>query len=212
MTGSVSKNAMLSRSATHQRLGGAEVDRLGDGGAGHDDRAGLDAQPAAGAVLDVDLQRVPGVRQPDGVQRRRVELVRRALQVGLVVVLGADHAVRADEAAVAALDAAVGIPHRDQLGDVALLVGRRAARVGAVHRQCADRQRVAASGHHLRGDGADELRRVVGHRAAPVRASEVDRGRAPRPGAARPPRRRPRPVPWPAPRRRGCRRSWRPTP
>ena len=82
--------------------------------------------------------------------------------------------MRADEAAVAALDAQVGVPDRDQLGDVALLVRRRAARVGAVHRQRADRQVVAAAGHHLRGDGADELRRVRGHRRR-----QLARGRHP---------------------------------
>ena len=158
-----------------QRLARREVDRLADRVARRDDRAGLDAQPAAGAVLDVDLQRVaacpgsPGAssgadRNPSGAPSRR----------GLVVVLGADHAVRADEAAVAALDAQVGVPDRDQLGDVALLVRRRAARVGAVHRQRADRQLVAAAGHHLRGDGADELRRVRGHRRR-----QLARGRHP---------------------------------
>ena len=142
-----------------QRLARREVDRLADRVARRPDRAGLDAQPAAGAVLDVDLQRVAGVRQaaarpaaptgtPSGAPSSRAG----------VVVLGADHAVRADEAAVAALDAQVRVPDRDQLGDVALLVRRRAARVGAVHRQRADRQVVAAAGHHLRGDGADELR------------------------------------------------------
>ncbi len=65
--------------------------------------------------------------------------------------------MRADEAAVAALDAGVGVPDGDELRDVALLVGRRAARVRAVDRQRADRQRVAAPGQHLRGDGAHEL-------------------------------------------------------
>ena len=71
--------------------------------------------------------------------------------------------MRADEAAVAALDAQVGVPDRDQLRDVALLVGRRAARIGAVHRQRADRQVVAAAGQHLGGDRADELGRVRGN-------------------------------------------------
>ena len=107
-TGRVSKKADVVPLRGQPRLAGSEIDRLGDGGAGNDDRAGLDAQAAAGAVLDVDLQRVAGVRQPDGVQRRGVELLRRARQPGLVVVLRADHAVRADEAAVAALDAAPG--------------------------------------------------------------------------------------------------------
>ena len=127
------------------------------------DRAGLDAQLASGAVLHVDLQREAGVREPAGVQRRRLEIRRRLLQQGLVVVGGPDDAVRADEAAVAALDAKVRIPFRDQFGDVALLIRRGAARVGAVHRQHADRQLVAAACHHHRGDGADELRRAGRH-------------------------------------------------
>ena len=157
-----------------QRLALSEVDRLADRVARRHGRAGLDAQPTSGAVLDVDLQRVTAVREPGGLQRSRPEPLRCALQAGRVVVPGADHAVRADEAAVAALDAQVGVPDRDQLGDVALLVRRRAARVGAVHRQRADRQVVAAAGHHLRGDGADELRRVRGHRRR-----QLARGRHP---------------------------------
>ena len=163
LSGSVSKKAMFSRSARHQRLAGPEVDGLAHRVARRRHRARLDAQAAAGAVLDVDLQRVPGVRQADRVQRRRREGLRRAVQSALVVVPGADHAVRADEAAVAALDAQLGVPGRDQIGDVALLVRGRTARVRAVHRQRADRQIVATAGHHLRGDGADELGRVGGH-------------------------------------------------
>ena len=45
--------------------------RPGSLGRGH--RARLDAQPAAGAVLDVHLQRVAGVREPGCVERRRPE-------------------------------------------------------------------------------------------------------------------------------------------
>ena len=63
-----------------QRLARREVDRLAARLAGRDDRARLDAQPAAGAVLDVDLQRVAGVGQADGVERRRPEAVRGALE------------------------------------------------------------------------------------------------------------------------------------
>ena len=43
---------------------GLDVDRLAAGLARCRGRAGLDAQPAAGAVLDVDLQREPRVREP----------------------------------------------------------------------------------------------------------------------------------------------------
>ena len=158
-----------------QRLARGEVDRLAPGFAGREHRAGLDAQRAAGAVLDVDLQGVARVGQAAGVQRCRAERLGRPGQRRLVVVRGPDHAVRADEAAVAALDAQVGVPVRDQIGDVALLVGRGAARVGAVHRQRADRQVVAAAGHHLRGDGADELRRVGRAPAAAAPAAAVTR-------------------------------------
>ena len=68
--------------------------------------------------------------------------------------------MRADEAAVAALDAEVVVPDGDQLRDVALLVGGGAARVGAVDRQHADRELVAAAGQHRRGDRAHELGRL----------------------------------------------------
>ena len=80
---------------------------------------------AAGAVLDVDLQRVARLREAARVDRRRSEARRRAVQRALVVELGADHAVRADEAAVAALDADLRLPDRHDLGDVALLPLRR---------------------------------------------------------------------------------------
>ncbi len=84
-----------------------------------------------------------------------------------MVELRADHAVRADEAAVAALDADVGLPDRHQLGDVALLEGGGAQRIGAVDRQRRDRQLVAAPGHHHGGDVAHELGRIVRHERWP---------------------------------------------
>src|ERR1017187_9088530 len=133
-TGRVSKNAMFSRPAA--------------------------SSGPPGAVLQVDLERVPGVRQAAHLQRHGLEAGRRAGQLRLVVELGPDHAVRADETALPALDAQVRIPDRDQVGDVALLEGRGAARVGPVHGQRADRQVVPTARHHLRGDRADELRRA----------------------------------------------------
>ena len=81
--GSRSKNAIFSRSAAQQRLDRFEVDRLARRVSWRGDRAGLDAQPAAGAVLDVDLQRVARVRQPGSVERGRPEPVRRAVQAGI---------------------------------------------------------------------------------------------------------------------------------
>ena len=147
----------------HQRLDRLEVDRLARRVSGRRDRTGLDAQPAPGAVLDVDLQRVARVRKPGSVERSRPEAVRRTVQPGLLVLAGADHAVRADEAAVAALDAQLGVPGRHDFGDVALLILRRAARVRAVHRQRTDRQLIPAAGHHRRGHGPHELRCVRGN-------------------------------------------------
>ena len=150
----------------HYRFAGTEVDCFGERSTRGDRRAGLDAQPAAGAVLRVHLQRVAGVRQTDSAQRHGRERCGCAAESVLLVELGADHAVRADESAVAALDAGVGVPYRDELGDVAFFVGRGTAGVGAVDRQRTDRQRVAASGDHLGGDGAHELRGGGRHRRA----------------------------------------------
>ena len=47
--------------------------------------------------------------------------------------------------------------------DIALLESGGAAGIGAIHRQCADRQVVAATGHHRRGDVLHERRRVGRH-------------------------------------------------
>ena len=142
-----------------------QVDRLGDRRAGDDGRAGLDAQPASGAVLDVHLQRVAGVGQADRVQWCRGERRRRVVESVPLVERGPNNAVRAHECAVAALDTGVRIPHRHEVGDVALLVGRGAAGIAAVHRQGADRQRVPASGDHLR---RSPFARSPGRRAAPA--------------------------------------------
>ena len=72
---------------------------------------------------------------------------------------GPDHAVRAHETAVAALDARVRIPVGDQVGDVALLVGRGAARVEASAGSAPTGRSSPRPAHHG-GDGADELRRA----------------------------------------------------
>ena len=163
LTGSVSKNAMFSPGLLDQGLPGRQVDGPLPRFARRLHRAGLHAQRASGAILHVHLERVPGVGQATGVQRHGREPIRGPGQLRLVVELGPDHAVRADEAAVAALDAQVRVPLGDQVGDVALLERGGAAGVGAVHRQRADRQVVAAPGHHLGGDPVDELRRARRH-------------------------------------------------
>ena len=69
----------------HQRLPRVEVDRLVYGLPARRHGTGLDAQPAAGAVLDVHLQGVTGVRQAGSVELSRSEALRRAVQArGLV--------------------------------------------------------------------------------------------------------------------------------
>ena len=159
-----------------QRFTLVEVDRLVHGISAARDRACFDAQPAAGAVLDVDLQRVAGVRKARTGERSRSEALGRALEPGWVVVARTDHAVRADEAAVAALDAQIGIPDGNLVGDVAFLVAGRAARIGAVDRERADGQLVAAAGHHRRGDGAHELGRLLGTIGAGSRVAVTSSG------------------------------------
>ncbi len=130
------------------------------------DRAGVDAEPAAGAVLEVGLQRVADVGEAARVDGRALEARggrerRGAVEELLVVELRADHRVRTHERAVAALDAEVGLPHRHELRDVALLPLRRSARIGAVHGERAHRDLVAASHHHERSHLANERRRLA---------------------------------------------------
>ena len=128
------------------------------------DRAGLHAQPAAGAVLHVDLQGVAGLRQAGGVERRREETLGGVADGIGGVALGAQYGVRADERAVAALDAGLGVPFGHDLRDVALLELGGARRVGAVHRQRRHRKVVAATLEHARRHRPHEFRRVLGDR------------------------------------------------
>src|SRR5271157_5008879 len=87
-------------------------------------RAVLDAYAATGTVLDIDLQRIAGFRIAARIDGGGFEFRRRAGETILVVILGADDAVRADDRALPALDAEVRIPDRHLLGNVALFVLR----------------------------------------------------------------------------------------
>ena len=188
--GSVSKNAMLRRSWASTRLAFVEIDRLVRGVASDRDRTGLHAQAAARAVLDVDLERVSRLRQPGAFGG--ADLKSGGARPGArSCSSGCGSRCGADERAVAALDAELRLPDRDLVGDVALLVLGRPAWVGAVDRQRADRQLVAAAGHHRRGTSCDELRARAPARSAACRASEVMRAGTAR-GAARPAHGRPR--------------------
>ena len=165
--GRVSKNAMLRAFGVEPRLAPGEVDRLVLGVGGRRDRAGLDAEAASGAVLEVDhAGRIGNPGSPRAVERHGGEAVRSRGQQRLVVELGSDDAVRANEAAVAALDAEIRVPGGDLVGDVALLIGRGPARVGAVDGEDAHRQVVAVSVHHRGDHRADEFRGVRGDRGA----------------------------------------------
>ena len=152
--------------AVEPRFAPGQVDRLVLGVGGRRDRAGLHAEAASGAVLEVDHQGESGTGQPARGERHGGEAFWSRGQQRLVVELGPDHAVRADEAAVAALDAEPRVPGGDLVGDVALLIGRGPARVGAVDREDAHRQVVAVSLHHRGDDRADEFRGVRGDRRA----------------------------------------------
>ena len=146
-----------------QRRFGFEVDRLDAGIDRAVRRAAFHAQAAARAILDIELQGEADVGIAAGVDRRRFEGFRRAVEARLVVIFGADDAVRADEAALAALNAEIGPPDGHFIGDVALFPGGCAGRKGAVDRHEAHRNLVAQSLEHPGGHLAHELRRVRRH-------------------------------------------------
>src|SRR5210317_1121778 len=131
-------------------------------------RACVDTERAAGAVLSVDLQRVAGVGKTARVERSTEKTGGRGFQTGTVEKLGADHAVRANETALAALNAEIGIPLRHEARDVALFPGSSRGRVGAVRRQCADRQLFAATGHDRPGDPSHKLGSTVWNRRSDI--------------------------------------------
>ena len=108
--------------------------------------AGLDADPAAGAVVGRDLDRH---RHPGQVLRApllRAEARGRADELGRVVDLHPDRRVRADERALGAVDAELLVPDRQLVGEVPLLEVGGAEREGAVGRQRAHGQPVALAG------------------------------------------------------------------
>ena len=122
--------------------------------------ADLHAELAAGAVLRRDLQRV----EHAGIFAR-LELggLEGGGRVGESVGrenLRPDRGVRADDGALVALDADVGLPDRDFLGDVALFPLGGAGRPDAIDREGAHGQQVALAAEHQRGDTLDEVRGV----------------------------------------------------
>ncbi len=111
-------------------------------------RGDLDGDPQTGEVL---LLRGAGLEGGGGVgEQRRVERGH------------PDRGVRADQRALAAVDAQVRVPDGQFVGDAALLVAGGADGEGAIDRQGADRQQFALAGHDAGGDLLDEHRGVRG--------------------------------------------------
>jgi hypothetical protein len=137
------------------------VDRL-DGEVGRAvRRTVLHADAAPRAVLDVDLQREARLWIAARVDGRGLEGRRRVREPALIVVLGSNHAVRADDRALAALDAEVGVPDRYLVGDIPFLEPGRAGWVRAVHGKRADGKHVAAECEDGRDHVAHEVRRRI---------------------------------------------------
>jgi hypothetical protein len=130
-------------------------------------RADLDAESATGAVLGRYLQGVQKVFEV-GFGRVPPEAVRRSGESLGRIDLGADGGMRADQGALVALDAQVGLPDRDLQRQVALLPARRPGRPGAIDGECGDRQQVPLPRHHHGGHLLHEIRRCGGHHRRPA--------------------------------------------
>ncbi|MBV6467451.1 MAG: hypothetical protein PGMFKBFP_02812 [Anaerolineales bacterium] len=123
--------------------------------------AGVHAQRAAGAVFGRDLHGVgEALRKFLEFRRHVFERFRRVGREFFVVDLLADDRVRADEHALAALDAQVGFPDRDFERQVALLPLGGAGREGAVHGEGGDGDVVALVVNDRAEDFLDERGRV----------------------------------------------------
>src|SRR4030095_6745059 len=95
-------------------------------------RADLDAESAARAVFGRDLQGVARLAEFAPLRWGRLETGGRLGEDGRRIHLGADDGVRADEHALAALDAERLVPGRDLERDVAFFPARGTARIGPV--------------------------------------------------------------------------------
>ena len=148
------------RHASFRRVGHADRLLLG--------RAGLDADAAAGAVLDEDLETELQPRLLDRLRIDHLEGGRRSGQIRLANQLGADRGVRTRHHALVALNALRRIPLRHARSDAALLILRGGGRHRAVvaHRRNRNvvtllmenrlHQRVG-EGSHFRSDGLDRF-------------------------------------------------------
>ncbi len=126
-------------------------------------RADLDAQRTAGAIFRRDLQRVGQAGKFLPLGRRVLERRRRILEPRRVIDFGADDRVRANQHALAALDARLFVPGGNLERNVALFPLRRAGGESAVYRNLADGHVVAQPGDHGRRDLLDERGRLGRH-------------------------------------------------
>src|SRR5262245_8045275 len=126
-------------------------------------RTHLHAQRAARAVLRRDLERIARLPELPPAGGDGLEPWWRSLECRRLVDFGPDDGVRTDQHALAALDAERLVPHRDLLGDVALLPPRRSRRIDPVGRNRAHRERVALAGEDGARHASHELGRALGY-------------------------------------------------
>ena len=112
------------------------------------DGAYLDAEATTGAVLRGHLQRVEFLLHAAPFGFGALEGGGSIGQQRMIVYFGADDGVRANQNALAALDAEFFIPDRDHLGDIALLPLRGAGGEGAAGWQGAYRERISVAHCH----------------------------------------------------------------
>ncbi|MNL06706.1 hypothetical protein D3C87_1273510 [compost metagenome] len=120
-------------------------------------RTGLHALAAAGAILRIELQGVAAVGETPGGDGHRLGRLGGGRQPVLVIELGPQRCMGADEDAVAALDADIRMPNRDLAGDIPLLEATGSCGVGAIHRQHGDGDEIAAPRQHLAGHPLNKL-------------------------------------------------------
>ena len=127
-------------------------------------RTDINANRAAGAIFrrDLDSKFLPGKVLVAAIGGQ--EALRRSFQLAGIVDFATNHRVGANHDALAALDADIGIPDGDELGDIAFFPLGGGARIGAVAGQGADGQIVPFLDQHLAFHLAHELGSRSGNR------------------------------------------------
>src|SRR5208337_5120053 len=123
-------------------------------------RADFDAEAAAGAILRSHLQCEAHSVELAPTRFGGFESLRGMLEQGGIINLGANDGVRANEDALAALNAKLLVPDGNFLGDVALLPHGGASGEGAINGHGADGERIAVAGYDGAENIADEERRL----------------------------------------------------